>query len=163
MRVLQDSETRATDDHHQSLRLWLRLLATTSLIENRIRTLLQSSFDITLPRFDMMAQLVRASDGHKMSELSQRLMVTGGFVSGFLFLLEEEGLVVSLENPTERRAIRVKLTDKGRKQFKRMAVEHEKWIIEMFEDFSVKRKDQLAELLHLLKTDIARKVHGSSS
>jgi DNA-binding MarR family transcriptional regulator len=160
---VHDSETRATDDHHQSLRLWLRLLATTNLIENRVRTLLQSNFDITLPRFDLMAQLERVPDGLKMGELSQRLMVTGGNVTGITNMLEEEGLVVRVVNPTDRRAFRVKLTDKGRKQFKRMAAEHEKWIIEMFEDFSVKHKDQLAELLRILKTDVAQKVHGSSS
>ena len=36
-----DVETRASDDHHQALRLWLRLLACTGLIESEIRSRLR--------------------------------------------------------------------------------------------------------------------------
>ncbi|HEU5443504.1 MAG TPA: hypothetical protein VFU61_06740, partial [Steroidobacteraceae bacterium] len=55
-----DAETRVHDDHHASLRLWLRLLSCTNQIESRVRQGLQSSFNTTLPRFDLMAQLERA-------------------------------------------------------------------------------------------------------
>jgi len=41
-----------------------------------------------------MAQLERAPEGLKMSELSQRMMVTGGNVTGITDGLEKEGLVV---------------------------------------------------------------------
>ena len=54
-----DAETRAHDDHHVSLRLWLRLLACTNRIEGRVRQGLQTRFATTLPRFDLMAQLER--------------------------------------------------------------------------------------------------------
>src|SRR5688572_10971393 len=83
-----DLETRVTADHHDSLRIWLRLLACTHLIENRVRQHLQAQFATTLPRFDLMAQLERAPDGLKMNELSRRMMVTGGNVTGITDLLE---------------------------------------------------------------------------
>jgi DNA-binding MarR family transcriptional regulator len=149
-----DAETRLRDDHHVSLRLWLRLLAVTNNIENRVRQNLQSKFETTLPRFDLMAQLERAPEGLRMSELSQRLMVTGGNVTGITDGLEKEGLVVREVDAGDRRVFRVKLTAEGQKQFRRMATEHEQWIIEMFGSLSMKQKKQLVDLLGELKKHV---------
>src|ERR1700682_6412279 len=151
-----DAETRIHDDHHLSVRLWLRMLACTNRIENRIRQNLQSRFDTTLPRFDLMAQLERAPEGLKMSELSQRMMVTGGNVTGITDGLEKEGLVVREVDPADRRVFRVKLTAEGQKQFRRMASEHEQWIIGLFDGMSMKHKNQLADLLGDLKQHISQ-------
>jgi DNA-binding MarR family transcriptional regulator len=151
-----DAETRIHDDHHLSLRLWLRLLSCTNQIENRVRHNLQSRFETTLPRFDLMAQLERTPDGLKMSELSQRMMVTGGNVTGITDGLEKEGLVIREVDPADRRVFRVKLTVEGQKQFRRMASEHEQWIIGLFEGMSVKQKNQLTELLGELKQHIGK-------
>ena len=149
-----DAETRLRDDHHVSLRLWLRLLSVTNTIESRVRQNLQAKFETTLPRFDLMAQLERAPEGLRMSELSQRLMVTGGNVTGITDGLEKEGLVVREVDTADRRVFRVKLTAEGQKQFRRMAMEHEQWIIGMFDSLSMKQKKQLVELLGELKHHI---------
>ncbi|MEJ1964687.1 MAG: MarR family transcriptional regulator [Gammaproteobacteria bacterium] len=151
-----DAETRAHDDHHDSLRLWLRLLACTSQVENRVRQKLQSTFETTLPRFDLLAQLERVPEGLKMRELSQRLMVTGGNVTGITDGLEKEGLVLREVDATDRRVFRVKLTAEGRRQFNRMAAEHERWIIELFGALSVKQKKLLVGLLGELKRSVTR-------
>jgi DNA-binding MarR family transcriptional regulator len=149
-----DAETRVHDDHHLSLRLWLRLLTCTNQIENRIRQSLQARFDTTLPRFDLMAQLERTPDGLKMSELSQRMMVTGGNVTGITDGLEKEGLVVREVDTADRRVFRVKLTVEGKRQFRRMAGEHEQWIIDLFGPLGMKQKKQLTELLGELKAHV---------
>jgi DNA-binding MarR family transcriptional regulator len=150
-----DAETRGHDDHHASLRLWLRLLASTNQIESRIRQNLQVRFNTTLPRFDLMAQLERAPDGLKMSELSQRMMVTGGNVTGITDGLEKEGLVVREVDTSDRRVYRVKLTAEGQRQFRRMASEHEQWVIDLFGSLTAKRKKQLADLLGELKRHVS--------
>jgi DNA-binding MarR family transcriptional regulator len=150
-----DAETRAHDDHHVSLRLWLRMLACTNQIENGVRQFLQAEFATTLPRFDFMAQLERAPGGLRMSELSQRLMVTGGNVTGIADGLEKEGLILRETDAADRRASRVKLTTEGRRQFTRMAREHERWIIELFSGISAKEKAQLLGLLGELKRQIS--------
>ena len=93
------------------MRLWLRMLACTNRIENFVRQNLQARFETTLPRFDLMAQLERAPQGLKMSELSQRMMVTGGNVTGITDGLEKEGLVLREVDPTDRRVFHVKLSD----------------------------------------------------
>jgi len=149
-----DAETRVHDDHHLSLRLWLRLLTCTNQIENRIRQRLQAGFDTTLPRFDLMAQLERTPGGLKMSELSQRMMVTGGNVTGITDGLEKEGLVVREVDAADRRVFRVRLTAEGKRQFRRMAGEHEQWIIDLFGSLGAKQKKQLTDLLGELKTHV---------
>jgi DNA-binding MarR family transcriptional regulator len=151
-----DAETRVHDDHHLSVRLWLRMLSCTNRIENFVRQNLQANFDTTLPRFDLMAQLERAPQGLKMSELSQRMMVTGGNVTGITDGLEKEGLVIREVDPADRRVFRVKLTVEGQKQFRRMASEHEQWIIRLFEGMSIKHKNQLTDLLGDLKQHISQ-------
>lgn len=151
-----DVETRLNDDHHISLRLWLRLLSCTNQIEARIRHNLQARFSTTLPRFDLMAQLERAPQGLKMSELSQRMMVTGGNVTGITDGLQKEGLVVREVDPSDRRAFRVKLTAEGERQFARMAEEHEQWLVELFGKLSARQKRELMELLGHVKQLLQR-------
>jgi DNA-binding MarR family transcriptional regulator len=146
-----DAETRIHDDHHLSVRLWLRMLACTNRVESFVRQNLQLKFQTTLPRFDLMAQLERAPQGLKMSELSQRMMVTGGNVTGITDGLEKEGLVIRQVDPTDRRVFHVRLSAEGQRQFRRMAAEHEQWVIELFAGMSVKQKNQLVDLLGELK------------
>ena len=158
-----DAETRVHDDHHVSLRLWLRILSCTNQIENRVRQNLQSRFETTLPRFDLMAQLERAPQGLKMSELSQRMMVTGGNVTGITDGLEKEGLVVREVDAADRRVFRVKLTGEGQKLFQRMASEHEQWVVDLFGGLTQKQKKQLFDLLGALKTELAGNLHEPQS
>ena len=146
-----DLEARAHSEHAQELRLWLRLLACSQLIEKRVRTQLRERFDTTLPRFDLMAQLERHPEGLKMKELSQRLMVTGGNVTGITDQLVAEGLVERMGVEGDRRAFLVRLTPEGREAFERMAVEHEQWIVQAFEGLSPKDLDSLYKLLGRLK------------
>ena len=148
---LNDSNTTdingtAHSEHPQELRLWLRLLTCTQLIEKQIRTELRVQFDTTLPRFDLLSQLERSPDGLKMNELSRRMMVTSGNITGITDQLVTEGLVERITVDGDRRAYRVKLTDKGRKNFTEMAVQHENWIVEAFSSL----KDTEITTLHKL-------------
>ncbi|MES2263912.1 MAG: MarR family transcriptional regulator [Pseudomonadota bacterium] len=146
-----DLESRLTQDHHQSLKLWLRMLSCTNLIENEIRSRLRNEFGITLPRFDLMAQLQRHPEGLRMGELSKRMMVTGGNITGITDQLEHEKLVVRGIDPQDRRAYSVKLTAAGRRSFERMAEVHEGWIAGLLEGLSVTEKNQMIALLSRMK------------
>jgi DNA-binding MarR family transcriptional regulator len=148
---MTDMEVRAHADHHASLRLWLRLLSCTTRIEDTIRQRLREQFEITLPRFDLMAQLEREPEGLSMSELSRRMMVTGGNVTNIVDQLEQELLVVRQSHPGDRRAFRVSLTVSGRKTFTSMAQEHEDWVVELLSPLSERQQKQLHELLNTLK------------
>lgn len=149
-----DLETRLAEDHHQAIKLWLRLLTCTNLITGKIRTRLRENFDTTLPRFDLLAQLERHPEGLKMGELSRRMMVTTGNVTGITDQLEAEGLVRRQVDPQDRRSFTVKLTPQGREVFAEMARVHEGWVIEFFSGLSSSEKDGLFALLGKLKTHL---------
>ena len=146
-----DMEARAHGEHPEALRLWLRLLTCTQLVEKQVRTQLRERFDTTLPRFDLMAQLERSPEGLKMNELSRRMMVTGGNVTGITDQLVAEGLVERIEVEGDRRAYRVRLTPKGRKQFHEMARQHEDWIVGAFSGLTDKEIGTLHKLLGKVK------------
>jgi DNA-binding MarR family transcriptional regulator len=146
-----DMEARAHSEHPEALRLWLRLMTCTQLVEKQVRARLRERFDTTLPRFDLMAQLERAPDGLKMSELSRRMMVTGGNVTGITDQLAAEGLVDRVDVEGDRRAYRVRLTPKGRKLFHEMAHQHERWILQAFSALNDKEIGTLHKLLGKVK------------
>lgn len=146
-----DLASRLRQEHHQSLKLWLRMLSCTVRIENEIRARLRASFGITLPRFDLMAQLERHPEGLRMGELSKRMMVTGGNVTGITDQLEREKLVERVPDPQDRRAWAVRMTPAGRKAFAEMAVVHERWIEEVLADIPAEDKASLIGLLASMK------------
>ena len=146
-----DLEARVHSTHPEALRLWLRMLTCTQLIEKQVRSGLRDEFNTTLPRFDLMAQLERAPQGLKMNELSRRMMVTGGNVTTIVDQLEREQLVVRNPLPGDRRAFRVCLTPAGRKSFERMASAHEAWVVELLLPLTERQQGQLHKLLGILK------------
>jgi DNA-binding MarR family transcriptional regulator len=156
-----DLEARACAEDAKALRLWLRLLACTQLVQREVRGRLREEFGITLPRFDLMAQLERAPDGLKMSELSSRMMVTGGNVTGITDQLVAEGLVDRLTVAGDRRACRVRLTAKGRRALRDMARQHERWIVDAFGALSDKELATVHRLLGKVK-DHARSQHAAA-
>jgi DNA-binding MarR family transcriptional regulator len=145
-----DHETRLSSDDHMALRLWLRLLTCANLIETSIRRRLQEEFDLTLPRFDLLAQLDRM-DGLKMSELGRRLMVTSGNVTGIADQLERDGWLTREADSDDRRATRLRLTERGRRRFGAMARVHESWVIELMGSLDRDEQRELRRLLGKLK------------
>jgi DNA-binding MarR family transcriptional regulator len=146
-----DRETSARADDHRALRLWLRLLTCTQLLERHMRNLLRMRFATTLPRFDLMSRLERYPGGLKMKELSHHLMVTGGNVTGIVDQLVKEKLVERLPEPGDRRAFRVRLTRPGYEVFGKMARAHEEWIVSVLSGLSRKEHSELFRLLAKVK------------
>ncbi|WP_367949049.1 MarR family winged helix-turn-helix transcriptional regulator [Paraburkholderia sp. NMBU_R16] len=149
-----DMEARTGADSHMSLRLWLRLLTTTNLVQAELRRRLRDEFGTTLPRFDLMAQLERHPEGLKMSEISRRLMVTGGNVTGITDQLENEGFVARDADPNDRRAFSVRLTPAGRLAFDKMARAHEQWVVELLGGLGRDEKSKMHQRLAKLKAHL---------
>ena len=150
-----DSESRIQDDDHLALKLWLRLLTCTNLVEGVLRQKLRESFASTLPRFDLLAQLDRHPQRLTMGELSGMMMVSGGNVTGLVRQLEKEGLVNRTPMETDRRAYLVGLTAKGKRRFQEMADEHESWIITLFSEVGHDQQEDLMEALLALKSSVS--------
>jgi len=161
-----DAETKVAErpaDHDAELRLWLRLLTCTTLIEGEIRSRLRNGFDMTLPRFDAMAKLDKAPGGMTLGELSQRMMVSNGNVTGLAERLVTQGLLERRASPNDRRAQLVNLTGEGRRAFRAMARTHENWVAEIFADLSQNDIEALMRLLAKAKTSARRAVRGEKS
>jgi len=149
-----DLETGVGDGDHVAVRLWLRLLTCTSMIERDVRNNLRSDFSTTLPRFDLMAQLDRAGDALTMGELSRRLMVSNGNVTGLIERLVQEGLVKRSHAPGDRRSHLVQLTKAGKKAFDAMTPVHERWIENLFAGMGEAESRELYDLLARLKQSL---------
>jgi DNA-binding MarR family transcriptional regulator len=153
------------DASREAVRLWLRLLSCTNLIEGRLRAGLRDRFGSTLPRFDVLAQLDSAGRGDgesdtdgalTMSELSRRLMVSNGNLTGLTARLAREGLVTREPSRDDRRTQLVRLTPDGRKALRAMATQHHGWVARMFAGLSARERAALAELLGRLKLAVER-------
>lgn len=136
------------------VRVWLRLLSCTTVIEKRLRRRFVSQFDTTLPRFDVMATLERYPEGVTMGELSRALLVSNGNVTALVKQLESDGHVSSCPAPDDRRSLIVALTDQGRRNFSDLAAAHRKWIQGMFAEVSDEDQIELYRLLAKLKHSI---------
>ncbi len=155
-------EARAVSDDHVALKLWLRLLASSTQIETEIRQRLRQRFGITLSRFDYLAQLHRHPQGLRMNLLSRYLMVTGGSVTGLTDELAREGLVQRDSASDDRRATLVRLTPQGRSSFEAMASEHEAWLVDLLGDMSAADRQQLYALLGRLRSGLAARQAAAS-
>ena len=136
------------------LRLWLRLLSCTNLITAEIRQRLRGEFEFTLPRFDLMAQLDREPEGLRLSELSKRMMVTNGNLTGLVERLIEEGYVRRVDDPSDGRASVVRLTKAGTEIFQRLAAAHEAWLATLFDGLSADATERLMKDLAALKRSV---------
>ena len=148
-------EARSRAGDHAALKLWLRLLACTTQIEDEVRRRLRAKFGVSLGRFDYLAQLYR-HEGVKMGELSRLLMVTGGNVTGLTDELERDGLVVRESSPSDRRAWIVRLTPEGRRGFETMAKQHERWVVELFGRLDARTLRQLHDQLGGLQVQLVQ-------
>lgn len=154
-----DAETKVAEapaDHRDELRLWLRLLTCTNLIETEIRRNLQTAFDFTLPRFDLLAQLDKAEDGLVLGEVSKRLMVSAGNVTAIVDRLIANGHVTRTPAPHDRRVQVIRMTPAGRSAFQAMARVHGDWIGGMFADLGPRDTELLMGLLGKLKSSVRR-------
>jgi DNA-binding MarR family transcriptional regulator len=154
-----DAETRLAHqprDARPELRLWLRLLTCTTMIEREIRRRLADRFHITLPRFDLLAQLDKSPEGMTLGEISRRMMVTNGNVTGLVARIAEQGYVERRRDEKDGRVQRIVMTGKGHEDFARMAREHGVWVRELLGGLEPGEREVLMSLLARTKTSVAR-------
>ena len=154
-----DAETRLADqprDARPELRLWLRLLTCTTMIEREIRRRLAERFQITLPRFDLLAQLDKSPDGMTLGEISRRMMVTNGNVTGLVARIAEQGYVEKRRDALDGRVQRIAMTGKGHEEFSRMAREHGAWMRELLAGLDPTEREVMMGLLAKTKAGVAR-------
>jgi DNA-binding MarR family transcriptional regulator len=150
-----DLESNPDRRDKPELRLWLRLLTCTNLLEGAIRRRLRQDFATTLPRFDLLAQLDRSPGGLTMTELSNRMMVSNGNLTGLVDRLVSDGQVGRRPDPDDRRSTRVALTAQGKARFDAMTPAHEAWVNGMLDGLNDEEMQHLHDLLGKLKYSAA--------
>jgi DNA-binding MarR family transcriptional regulator len=150
-----DRESALASESKLELKVWLRLLTCTTLIEREVRHELRERFGTTIARFDLLSQLDRAPKGLTMGELSSRLMVTNGNVTGLTDGLLREHLVSRVPEPGDRRSLRIRLTAAGKRFFDAMTPVHEQWIDSLMTGLTRAEMAHLLELLGKLKHSLA--------
>ena len=135
------------------LRLWIRLLRATRIVEGELRERLKREFNSTLPRFDVLAALYRLRDGMMMSDLSRYLLVSNGNVTGIVDRLAADGLVRRTHRDGDRRTSIVRLTGQGVQVFEKMAGAHEAWIAELLGDVGAEEARRLSAMLRAFRSE----------
>jgi DNA-binding MarR family transcriptional regulator len=146
-------DARRDTDSKARLRLWVRLLRATRMIEAETRERLKAQFNLTMPRFDVMAALYRKPGGMLMSEISRFLLVSNGNVTGIVERLAADGLVVRARRDGDRRTSFVRLTAKGRAAFAEMSAAHEAWIDQLLGGMAVREAELLSAKLKSFRSD----------
>jgi DNA-binding MarR family transcriptional regulator len=139
-----------------SIRLWLRLLSCTMVMEKRVKRRFAEQFGATLPRFDVLAALDRHPKGMTMGALSSSLLVSNGNVTALVQTLLKDGHVEMSPSPADRRASIVCLTPAGRAYFAELAEAHHGWIDAMLAGLGRGEREALYNLLGSLKASIAQ-------
>src|SRR5215470_7316896 len=108
-----------------ALRTHLRIATCYNLLMREARQRIESRWRLTLPQFDVLAELTRAdARGFTFVELSRLLLVTSGNLTGIVDRLEDQQLVRRTPDVYDRRVVRVALTDRGRRMTDNMLPVH---------------------------------------
>ena len=146
-------DSGATIERKARLRLWIRLLRASRFIEGVTRERFKAQFNMTLPRFDVMAALYRKPDGMLMSEIARFLIVSNGNVTGIVDRLVSEGFVARSQRNGDRRTSFISLTRKGRAGFADMAAAHDRWVDELLGGIPARDAEQMSAKLKSFRSD----------
>ncbi|MCC6556587.1 MAG: MarR family transcriptional regulator [Polyangiaceae bacterium] len=134
-----------------SVRAWVRILAVHKRALSAIREDLEH--EVTLPRFDLLANLVR-TDGQTLASLSRSMLVTAGNLTGLVDRAARDGLVERRADPTDRRAWRVHLTPKGQRAFRDAERRHAARIAKVFSGLTPAELTTLTRLLDKIRATL---------
>jgi DNA-binding MarR family transcriptional regulator len=121
----------------------------------RITKELARRADLTGPQLTVLKMLEGLGD-LSLSDLSDRIRAQNSTVTGIIDRMEREGLVVRTRSTEDRRVIRIKLTEKGARIARDIAVEPMEIFRSALENLS---PGEMRDLLKVL-TKIARRVQS---
>ena len=102
--ILVDRDTDLTERQKAETRLWLQVLNVHRLIYDDLNATMLAGAGLSIPKFDALAHLYRYRDGLSMGELSKKMKVSNGNVSGLVARLQKDGYVDRKNAATDRRS-----------------------------------------------------------
>ena len=149
----------------ESVRTHLRIATCYNLLMREARQRVATRWNLTLPQFEVLAELARAdAGGFTFVELSRLLLVTSGNLTGIVDRLEEQRLVQRVPDGKDRRVIRVALTERGRRVTDQMLPAHAADIEEILSFMPRSALTELSELLGRLRDGLhaRRRAHAAA-
>lgn len=126
----------------------VRIATCYNLLMREARTQVGGRWNLTLPQFDVLAELARAdARGFTFAELSRLLLVTSGNLTGIVKRLEARGLVRRQPDRRDRRVFRIQLTERGRALTHGMLPRHALDLGQLLAFMPVERLRRLSALL----------------
>ena len=152
MRTTVPRRSASVDGSAPALAVWVRLLKAHGLILRELRRRVPE--DLTLPQFDVLAQLHRDPAGMTSSALTRALLVTAGNVTGIVGRLARLGLVERRPVPGDRRTARIRLTSRGRQVMERALPRHGREVAALLSALPERDLVQLRTLLGRLNDSL---------
>jgi len=118
------------------------------------------STGLSMPQFSLLMQMHhRGACG--MSQVSERFEITPAAASQLVDKLVQSGLIQRVEDPHDRRAKLLNLTDKGRDLIQQGIEERYRWVDELAGKLSAEERAQISEALNLM-TEAAKELEVES-
>ncbi|HDZ36739.1 MAG TPA: MarR family transcriptional regulator [Marinobacter sp.] len=127
-------------------RLFFRLFQTGNILQRQV----QNEMGISAVQWAVLGALSREGleEGTSFYQLKEYLYVSRQSLDGVLKRMERDGHVVRIEDPKDRRARLVKLTDQGREFWEQLQITIAEFYQQSLQGFSF---DDGVSFLHLLK------------
>ena len=129
--LLQSKPSRSSLTAEQR-RIWRNFLESAYALIDLLAAELEAERGLSLPWYDVLVHLEEAGEGIGMTELANRILFSKSGLTRVVDKMEEEGLVRRERPPGDRRAIRVVLTAKGRRELEAARTVHRRGIEEHF-------------------------------
>jgi DNA-binding MarR family transcriptional regulator len=152
--AIRDADARGTKHGAIEVRVWLQLVSCIDIFERELRRRLAKS-RVSLARFEVLGHLDRFTDGLSMRDLSERLMVSKGNVSGLIARMEREGLLNRATDPEDRRVQIMRLSGRGKAVFDAVKPIHHEGLRMLMRNVESGELATLYDLLSTLKTSAA--------
>jgi DNA-binding MarR family transcriptional regulator len=141
----------ASKAEQAAVRAWVRILAVHKRALAAIRYDLER--EMTMPRFDLLANLDRTDD-QTLASLSRSMLVTAGNLTGLVDRAARDGLVERRADPNDRRAWRVHITAKGLRAFRDAERRHAARVRTVFAPLAPTELATLISLLDKLRANL---------
>ena len=136
-----------------SVLAWIHLLRIHHQVQRRESAQL-AEYNLTLPQFDVLAQLAR-EEGITQQTLADRLLVTKGNVCGLMERMVEQGWIERRADPDDRRAYMLYLTPQGEMLARQILPAQNRLIAQLFGRLTPEKQKTLLDLLGELDRALA--------
>ncbi len=135
---------KGTDTEKLTLNAFIKMMRASESINNRLNRHLAEN-DLTLSQFGTLEALFHLGPLNQRS-IGEKLLKSGGNITMVIDNLEKSGLVNRKPDPSDRRAVLIHLTKKGREFISTFFPEHLSKIMDEFSVLSKKEKIELARI-----------------